>query len=235
MSLKIIPDVHGRDFYKSILKNTTDKIIFLGDYEDPYPHEGFTLEDVKSAMMDIFSFAQDNPDRVILLLGNHSLPYYWNSRGYARWDWAHADELHQIYEEFKDLFKIAYWDEDTQTLFTHAGVTFDWWNDLELPIDASGKDIANTLNVMLKTDPESLETIGRSRGGYSRHGSCVWAHVTEHDSEDQMPFKQIFGHSQLQITGNFIHQDNWWMCDSRAIFEYDGETLKLYNNVDSEQ
>lgn len=84
---------------------------------------------------------------------------------------------------------------------------------------------------MLETDPQSLEMIGRSRGGYSHHGSCVWAHVTEHDSEDQMPFKQVFGHSQLQTTGNFIHQDNWWMCDSRCIFKYNGENLEKYLEV----
>lgn len=230
-NILVVPDVHGRDFYKSILENTTDKIIFLGDYCDPYPHEGVTYEDTISAMMEIFSFACANPDRVILLLGNHCLPYFWNSRGTARWDWANADTLHQIYTEFKDLFKIAYWDEETQTLFTHAGVTSDWWNDLELPYDASGENVADILNAMLTKDPQSLEMIGRSRGGYDRRGSCVWAHVTEHDDENQMPFKQVFGHSQLHITGNYIHQDNWWMCDSRCIFKYDGENLKKYLEV----
>ena len=233
-NILVVPDVHGRDFYKSILENTTDKIIFLGDYCDPYPHEGVTFDDTVSAMMEIFSFACANPDRVILLLGNHCLPYFWNSRGTARWDWVHADELHQIYNEFKDLFKVAYWDEETQTLFTHAGVTSDWWNDLELPYDASGKEVANILNTMLTKDPQSLEMIGRSRGGYDRRGSCVWAHITEHldlKKDECMSFNQIFGHSQLEKTGKFIHQNNWWMCDSRCIFKYDGENLEKYLEV----
>lgn len=38
--MKIIPDIHSRNFYKPILENKNDKIIFLGDYGDPYPHEG---------------------------------------------------------------------------------------------------------------------------------------------------------------------------------------------------
>lgn len=46
-----------------------------------------------------------------------------------------------------------------------------------------------------------------------------------------MPFNQIFGHSQLKDTGNFIHQNNWWMCDSRCIFKYDGENLEKYLEV----
>jgi hypothetical protein len=40
---------------------------------------------------------------------------------------------------------------------------------------------------------------------------------------------QIFAHSQLKDTGTFIHLDNWWMCDSRAVFIWDGKELKLYN------
>jgi len=73
MSLKIIPDIHSRDYYKSILSNTEDKIIFLGDYGDPYPYEGRDDDDTIEAMMNIFSFAQDNPDRVVLLIGNHKI------------------------------------------------------------------------------------------------------------------------------------------------------------------
>ena len=43
----IVPDVHGRDFYEHdvnmFLENTDDvKIIFLGDYIDPYPKENIT-------------------------------------------------------------------------------------------------------------------------------------------------------------------------------------------------
>ena len=39
----IIPDVHGRVFWKEIVKNSEDKIIFLGDYVDPYPGENISL------------------------------------------------------------------------------------------------------------------------------------------------------------------------------------------------
>ena len=39
----IIPDVHGRDFWKvplyDTLKNTNDDVVFLGDYLDCYPDE----------------------------------------------------------------------------------------------------------------------------------------------------------------------------------------------------
>ena len=231
----VISDVHGRDFYKSVLENTTDKIIFLGDYCDPYPHEGITYENAVSAMMEIFSFAQDNPDRVILLLGNHCLPYFWRSRGTARWDWAHADELHQIYNEFKDLFKVAYWDEETQTMFTHAGINKKWWDSLELPIDCTPEQIQDYLNNLLlidNTEYNPLLEISRYRGGWNWNGSCIWADVHEHlalKQDEAIPFKQIAGHSQLEKTGSFIRHNNFIMCDSRSIFEYNGNLDEFHS------
>ena len=237
----VCPDIHGRDYYKSLLNNTTDKIIFLGDYADPYSYEGFDDNDTIKAMYDIFNFAQDNPDRVILLIGNHDIYYYKGIRGNARYNWGLAKQLEQIYNEYKNLFRVAYWDEETQTMFTHAGINKKWWNLLELPIDFSPKQIQDYLNNLLLIDADHtnpLYDISRYRGGWNWNGSCIWADVHEHlnlKKDECMPFKQIFGHSQLEKTGNFIHQDNWWMCDSRSIFEYNGETLKLYNNVNSEQ
>mgnify|MGYP006379875163 FL=1 len=42
----IVPDVHGRKFWHKAeeLINEVDKIIFLGDYLDPYFWEGITFE-----------------------------------------------------------------------------------------------------------------------------------------------------------------------------------------------
>ena len=39
----IIPDVHGRTFWKSAVESGDyEKIVFLGDYTDPYEMEGIT-------------------------------------------------------------------------------------------------------------------------------------------------------------------------------------------------
>ena len=39
----VIPDVHGRTFWKEPVGkyiNVVDRVVFLGDYLDPYPTEG---------------------------------------------------------------------------------------------------------------------------------------------------------------------------------------------------
>ena len=42
--IAIIPDVHGRQFWKDVIprKDEFEKIIFLGDYLDPYGFEGIS-------------------------------------------------------------------------------------------------------------------------------------------------------------------------------------------------
>ena len=51
----IIPDVHGREFWKEGIekRKQNELIIFLGDYTDPYPHEGIKHEVIPDMLEDI--------------------------------------------------------------------------------------------------------------------------------------------------------------------------------------
>jgi hypothetical protein len=72
----IIPDLHGRGFWKEPCNNWKDKIIFLGDYHDPYgeyvdgePDKAISLANLKelAAFVENRRYTSD----VICLLGNH--------------------------------------------------------------------------------------------------------------------------------------------------------------------
>ena len=52
-------------------RKNIDRIIFLGDYLDEYPDEGITRNQSKENFKEIIDFKSNNPDKVILLLGNH--------------------------------------------------------------------------------------------------------------------------------------------------------------------
>ena len=41
---------------------------------------------------------------------------------------------------------------------------------------------------------------------------------------------QICGHSRLNEVGTFVQKDNFYMCDSRAIFIWDGKELKVWDS-----
>lgn len=75
----IIPDVHGREFWrepvKEVLENTDARIIFLGDYLDCYPYEFSANDNYREHAIgnfnEIINLKKENKNRVNLLLGNH--------------------------------------------------------------------------------------------------------------------------------------------------------------------
>lgn len=70
----ICPDVHGRQFWKEPCldhKNDFEKIVFMGDYVSPYEWEGITNEKAIDVFKEILSFRKENPEKVVLLMGNH--------------------------------------------------------------------------------------------------------------------------------------------------------------------
>ena len=60
----ILPDIHGRTFWKYALEHIDefDKVIFLGDYLDPYPHEGITFDESVENFKEILEFKKNNID-----------------------------------------------------------------------------------------------------------------------------------------------------------------------------
>lgn len=66
-------DIHGRKFWKKPCENIEpyDKVIFLGDYLDPYGFEGISIEECIPNFKEILELKKNNMDKVVLLLGNH--------------------------------------------------------------------------------------------------------------------------------------------------------------------
>ena len=73
--IAIIPDVHGRQFWKDIIprKDEFEKIIFLGDYLDPYWFEGISNLNALDNFKEILEFKKENLEKVILLIANHKM------------------------------------------------------------------------------------------------------------------------------------------------------------------
>ncbi len=235
----VVPDVHGRTFWRKVLDSDLP-VVFLGDYLDPYEYEGITPDMALDEFKEIIKFAKTEPDRVTLLLGNHMLHYVGLSADTCRFDEKNCKDIYDLLKENQSLFRHAFkWGN---TLFTHAGVTEGWLKQSGYTDDP--ESIAEQLNKNIEftdaylTDPywdrSSLNDprgdIGRSRGGYAPYGGPNWADVREmvNGSAFKDQLIQIFGHSQLYETGSFVHLDNFYCCDSRAVFCWDGENLTKY-------
>lgn len=68
----IIPDVHGRKFWRRAiergLKENVDKIIFLGDYGDPYGSEEISHKDALMELEDIIQFQEKQSQQGSLII-----------------------------------------------------------------------------------------------------------------------------------------------------------------------
>ena len=84
----IVPDIHGRQFWRHIAQEYAGKehIVFLGDYLDPYRDEGFTSDDAFTGLQDIMQLKKEYPDNITLLLGNHDLHYLHEEMAGSRYD-----------------------------------------------------------------------------------------------------------------------------------------------------
>ena len=113
MKILIVPDVHGRDFWREAIKEDYDKIVFLGDYLDHYYGESTREHDIET-LKDIIDIKKSNPDKVILLIGNHDCPYIWKEYGEAlgsywcRHDYDNHGEISRLFTDNLDLFQIAW-------------------------------------------------------------------------------------------------------------------------------
>lgn len=233
MRIMIVPDIHGRDFWKEPCEHyyEFDKFIFLGDYLDHYPGESTVGHDIQT-LEDILEFGT-HCDKAVLLIGNHDCPYIWpDTYGKAlgdywcRHDNLNHDEIHKLFVDNLDLFTLA-WDypyKDSKLLITHAGVSQGFK-------EICGLDAEQINNFFLKEKTNDIpNVIGLSacsyyRGGPSMWGSPVWADIREHFKEPVTDVYQIFGHTYAKdlISGDhFIMTDvgkYCWTFDTEGEFE----------------
>lgn len=230
-SIALIPDVHGRSFWRSILNNADkfDKIIFLGDYSDPYSYEGFTHDDAIRELTDIVQFKKDNPDKVVLLLGNHDLSYVDASIFCpCRYSQQHKQQYKDLISRQLDLYQICYeFEQAGQYYFcTHAGVSQDWINYNKGKF-ITESDIALMLERTFEVNKHIFGQISRFRGGDYEWGSPVWADLGEHWMNS--PFEhgiQISAHQQQRDAPKIMSKH--WCLDCRKIFILENGTLKEY-------
>ena len=206
----IIPDVHGRPFWREAVNDVPQKsLIFLGDYLDPYDYEGIPPEEVFPRFEEIIELKRTYPDAVTLLLGNHDLHYVDRELEGSRFDRLHADRNRAVILENADLFQMAYVVTigPTKLLFTHAGVQVGWLVKHRELFDLGGdKNLADCLNELWYDEsrrPALLKALGDipySRWGRCRYGSPIWNDVDDFEiGKEELPgYCQIFGHSQQE-------------------------------------
>lgn len=244
----VVPDIHGRIFWKEPVMhylNDVDRVVFLGDYLDPYRNES-GMADIFANLMEIISLKQNNMEKVILLKGNHDQHYsskiFYELAGGSRLDKLHWHKYHDTFNEFKGLFKLAHVEEVNGIiyLFSHAGLTPYWlnkvntrlWKLADGEVSVADPAIIDRINQLddESVGQEMLSVVGRERSYYmgEETGSVLWADVNEHPMPDVIPVYgldkvfQVFGHTRLDGTmDDMFGFDHFAMIDSQKCFLID--------------
>lgn len=265
MKILVLGDIHGRKFWRQAIADNignVDKVIFLGDYLDPYEQEidenqelmecndFYDCQGLFSMLNDIISLKKNEPDKYVLLTGNHTDSYIWSKfRAATRTDYRNWEKYHKFFLENLKYFNLV-WIENN-TIFSHAGISKGWanrvWEILEFPADelSSVMEIA----VMLRDTPLTeftndyiniISDISHYRDGDMFYGSCEWADLREHiDMKKSLTevipigedgIYQIFGHTQLKEQ---LITDKWACLDCRKGFIYDTITHSIENGSNS--
>ena len=230
----IIPDVHGRSFWKNAVKGREDEeMIFLGDYVDPYsslegiyPWEGYV------SLKEIVEFKKEHESNVTLLLGNHDLSYITNYVYECRHDYENHDEIKCLIKDNISLFKIAHKKiiKGKRYVFSHAGILPRWVTNIKAIFESIPKGFdVDVLNELFFSEElyEALGDVSPYRGGRETAGSPVWADAAEHrdaikyiEDDIQTEVFQIFGHTQ-QMSGQPVITPYYACLDCRRAFELD--------------
>lgn len=217
----IVPDYHLRRYMLDLVKDNidnVDEIIFLGDYLDPYLHEGIIFTEKRiDDLIEIINIKKSNPDKVVLLLGNHDI-HYTNYMGNfvpcSRYNLELAPKISKVFSENRNLFRLFH--KEGKYLFSHSGVVKDW---VEKYCDCNLDDALKDERIVY----DKLWIVGSTRGGEYNFGSCVWCDLREF-SNKFLDIFQIFGHTQVRYP---YVCDNFACLDCKKVFILDTKLNKF--------
>jgi hypothetical protein len=205
-----IPDLHGSNIWEDILPfvDQYDKIIFLGDYMDSYDYSD---QEIADNFLKILDFKRSNPEKVILILGNHDLQYLFDTlEGLPVYCSGKRPSMVVTMKEhfekaYNDgLFKLAY--EAGPYLFSHAGITLGWWEEVNEKLFQTnhrlkqlweGESVVNKINILLDIKSKWMNTNSIERGGSSKNAGPLWVDKSVMLKTPLSGFIHVVGHTKV--------------------------------------
>jgi len=195
MKQVVLGDIHGRTVWKDILNKEKDfdRVIFLADYFDT--HHDITGEQQLNNFADICQFKKDNPDKVILLIGNHDY-HYWPGveESYTGYQPHMRSTFEYALDQNKKLLQMCFKDE-YNTVYSHAGFTETFLEKkagTRIPFDDK------YINDIWKYKPLTFGfyPFDHSHCGDDIHQSCIWVRQPSL-YKDSISELQVVGHTQV--------------------------------------
>lgn len=209
----VLGDIHGRlCWYDIIQDEKPDKIIFLGDYVSS--HDDITDEQQCANLEDILNAKESEPEKYILLRGNHDLQhlgYYWaECSGFFPKVYQWLSELN-MKEKYLRNTQWVHIEDDL--IFSHAGISKVWWQYLNL-----GEPIKENILKINELEPSHIFAFTPDRYsdyyGDSYTQPCTWIRPMSLVQNHIEGWNQVVGHTRINNPGNIIpsfefYRENW--------------------------
>ena len=204
MKTIVIGDTHGRSNWKlAIHQEKPDRVIFIGDYFDSFELSG--VEQINN-FKEILHYKETNPQvEVIMLIGNHD-HHYFPEVGYtgtSGFQTGIAPSIMQVVDENRHLLQMAY--GFGEYLFTHAGVSPVFMDQVFGENDWSKENIVVDLNEMFRYKPRAFDFNGFEATGDSPTQTPIWIRPRslmsankKHPKGLKKDYTQIVGHTQMR-------------------------------------
>lgn len=228
MKIAIIGDIHGRTNWQKIPLDNYDKIVFLGDYFDPYGL--YTTEQLIDNFQEIMFLKARFPDKIITLFGNHDLSYVNEFVNHCRFRPDVYDLMCDNFRElvYKDKLSLCCFIDNF--IFSHAGFTKTWVSNSKLPLDEYylNLDFKNSvLSGKIDKYDFILKHWSQSSYGDDIFQGPLWVRESSLNFDKVDDYIQIIGHTRSK---DFQDYDRIYMCDSldwNLYYVLDTETKEL--------
>jgi hypothetical protein len=210
MKIVALGDTHGRDIWKKIVKveEDFDKFIFVGDYFD-------SREDIDASTQiknfkEILTFKKENPDKVILIIGNHDFHYLKGcGETYSGYQQYAAVDINEVLQPALTSGHLQICHVFDEYIFSHAGLTQTWCENNEIDLF----NIEESVNVKFMESMESFkfeygENLDRSGDDITQ--SPIWVRIPSLLKDMVKGFTYVIGHTtirEMHMTNSVIAID----------------------------
>jgi UDP-2,3-diacylglucosamine pyrophosphatase LpxH len=242
MKTVVIGDIHGRDCWKQIvIDEQPDRVIFIGDYFDSY--DDYTAAEQMWNFEQIINFKlirESVQSEVIILVGNHDFHYVDGSEHYSGYQFGAAPGINDLLFNNMKHMQMAY--EMDGYLFTHAGVSNDWYTYWMKMLHLEGDNVADNINEMWKASSRPFRFAGFNPYGDSKESSPIWIRPKSLQKANRDTFRdqfiQVVGHTQQKKVdikgkssgGRYYYIDTLGTSGQYMVINDDVITFPTYKN-----
>lgn len=233
----IIGDLHCRTIWKDIVDkegDSCDKIIFLGDYTCPREVKLDDPTDACGFLYEVLDYKDKNPDKVILLRGNHdlaSLGYHWaecypQDHPKVRTYWQTEDVKNWFLRNTQWLYVIP----SSSIVCSHAGIGKRFLDTCVKKCKSENKYIVEQISEINRLIPSEL--FGFTSCKFSDHNGisatqpCTWIRPQTLMEYGVRGITHIVGHTPVNHICNIKEEYLKYQLEDEV------EIYKDYNSPD---